>query len=231
MKLPFVPGPTDVLNAVGGVRDGVSEALALVPRIGSVVHDIERLMERVSAVVTRIEQVVDHAETALGRAEGTLGLADSAMAGVARTQARADDAITAVGKATSRAEDTVGRVEGLLVRLDPVLDGYEGPLVALAPSLHRLAETLEPHEVDAMVTLVDRLPTVVTHLDEDVLPVLASLDNVAPDVHALLDTVEDVRQIVKGFPGSRLFRRRGAEEIAAEEADEVEEAERAGSPS
>jgi hypothetical protein len=29
-----------------------------------------------------------------------------------------------------------------------------------------------------------------------------------------------MRQIVKGFPGSRLFRRRGAEEIAEEEARE-----------
>ena len=68
-------------------------------------------------------------------------------------------------------------------------------------------------------TLVDRLPTLVVHLDEDVLPVLATLGDVAPDVHALLDTVQDMRQVVKGFPGSRLFRRRGAEEIAEEEAE------------
>jgi len=40
-----------------------------------------------------------------------------------------------------------------------------------------------------------------------------------PDVHALLDTVQDMRQVVKGFPGSRLFRRRGAEEIAEEESE------------
>ncbi len=47
---------------------------------------------------------------------------------------------------------------------------------------------------------------------------LATLDNVAPDVHALLDTVQDLRELAKGFPGSKLFRRRGAEEIAEEEA-------------
>ena len=66
---------------------------------------------------------------------------------------------------------------------------------------------------------MDRLPTLVTHLDEDVLPVLVTLGDVVPDVHALLDTVQDMRQVVKGFPGSRLFRRRGAEEIAEEEAE------------
>ena len=37
-------------------------------------------------------------------------------------------------------------------------------------------------------------------------------------MHDLVDTVQDLRQVVKGFPGSRLFRRRGAEEIAEEEA-------------
>jgi hypothetical protein len=47
---------------------------------------------------------------------------------------------------------------------------------------------------------------------------------VGTDVHDLVDTVQDLRQIVKGFPGSRLFRRRGAEEIAQEEADEEPEA-------
>jgi hypothetical protein len=31
-----------------------------------------------------------------------------------------------------------------------------------------------------------------------------------------------MRQVVKGFPGSRLFRRRGAEEIAEEIAEEAE---------
>jgi hypothetical protein len=70
------------------------------------------------------------------------------------------------------------------------------------------------------VTLIDRLPRLVTHLDEDILPVLESLGNVGTDVHDLVDTVQDLRQVVKGFPGSRLFRRRGAEEIAEEEARE-----------
>jgi hypothetical protein len=32
-----------------------------------------------------------------------------------------------------------------------------------------------------------------------------------------------MRQVVKGFPGSRLFRRRGAEEIAHDEDEETAE--------
>jgi hypothetical protein len=52
-------------------------------------------------------------------------------------------------------------------------------------------------------------------------------------VHDLVDTMQDLRQVVKGFPGSKLFRRRGAEEIAENEGrdgeDEEEAQERTGS--
>ena len=116
---------------------------------------------------------------------------------------------------TSRAR--VGRVE-------PLVGDYEPALTALAPSVRRLADTLEPHEVEALVTLIDRLPQLVTHLDEDIFPVLETLGNVGTDVHDLVDTVQDLRQVVKGFPGSRLFRRRGAEEIAQDEAEEAAQA-------
>ena len=67
------------------------------------------------------------------------------------------------------------------------------------------------------------MPQLVVHLDEDILPVLETLGSVGTDVHDLVDTVQDMRQIVKGFPGSRLFRRRGAEEIAQDEAADTAE--------
>lgn len=34
MRLPSVPGPSDLLSAVHEVRDGFSDALALIPRVG-----------------------------------------------------------------------------------------------------------------------------------------------------------------------------------------------------
>jgi len=95
------------------------------------------------------------------------------------------------------------------------------PLTALAPSVRRLADTLEPDEVEAVVRLIDQLPVLVKHLEEDILPVLGSMGNVGEDVHDLVDTMQDLRQVVKGFPGSRLFRRRGAEEIAEEDEEEA----------
>jgi ABC-type transporter Mla subunit MlaD len=148
--------------------------------------------------------------------------ADAAIEAVGRTQQGADEAITAVRETTDRAGETLTGAEGLLGRMDRLAEPYEEPLRALAPSVRRLAETLDPSEVEAVVRLIDQLPQLVGHLEDDILPVLGSLGNVGSDVRDLLDTMQDLRQVVKGFPGSRLFRRRGAEEIAHDEAEEDE---------
>jgi ABC-type transporter Mla subunit MlaD len=214
-----------VLSAVEGLRDGIGDALALVPRIGAVVGQVEELLGRVGTVVSRVETVVGRAESALSSVEATQKKADDAISRVGATQRKADDAITAVDRTTTRAGETLGQADGLVERMEPLVGDYAEPLHRLAPSVRRLAQTLEPDEVEAMVTLVDRLPELVVRLDESVLPALANMGNVGDDVHDLLDTMQDLRQVVKGFPGSRLFRRRGAEEIAQEEGhDDREEA-------
>ncbi len=232
VRLPSVPGPSDVISAVSGVRDGVADALALVPRVASAVGRMEELLGRVSGLLDRVDAVVDRADAAIesivetrAKADeaiagvaGTREKADAAIEGVSATRAKADEAIASVGATIDRADGTVGRAEGLVGRIEPLIGAYEPALTALAPSVRRLADTLEPHEVEAVVKLIDTLPQLVTHLDEDILPVLESLGNVGTDVHVLVDTMQDLREVVKGFPGSRLFRRRGAEEIAEEEA-------------
>jgi ABC-type transporter Mla subunit MlaD len=179
-----------VFAAVDAVRDGIAEALELVPRMAALLGRVEPMVDRLGALLDRVEQVVDRADAEIAAVHATRGQADEAIASVRTTQRKADALVT----------------------------DFEPTLTALSPSLQRLAATLEPHEVEAMVTLIDRLPTLVTHLDEDILPILASLGNVGPDVNALVDIVQDMRQVVKGFPGSRLFRRRGAEEIAQDAA-------------
>jgi uncharacterized protein YoxC len=216
---------------MGGVRDGISEALALVPRVGAAVGRMEELLSRVDGLLTRVESVVDRADEAIAAVADTRAKADDAIAGVAQTRAKADDAIAsvartrvaadeaiaAVGLTTSTADTLLARGDALIGRVEPLVGGYVQPLTDLTPSVRRLAETLEPHEVEALVRLIDQLPQLVTHLDEDIFPVLETLGNVGTDVHDLVDTVQDLRQVVKGFPGSKLFRRRGAEEIAQEE--------------
>jgi ABC-type transporter Mla subunit MlaD len=237
---------------VEGLREGVSDALALVPRLGAVVGQVEELVGRVSTLVDRAGTVLDRADAALTGLEATRTRADEIVASAGSTQQKADDAIervgatqqkaddaiervgatqqkadeaiTAVERTTTRAGETLARAGGLVDGMEPLVGDYGETLRRLAPSITRLAETLDPDEVEALVRLVDHLPDIVARLEQSVLPALANMGNVGDDVHDLLDTMQDLRQVVKGFPGSRLFRRRGAEEIAQEEGTEAAEA-------
>jgi hypothetical protein len=56
------------------------------------------------------------------------------------------------------------------------------------------------------------MPVVLEHMDTDLLPVLRTLDRVGPDLHELLEVVEDLRRVVTGLPGVGLLRRRGESE-------------------
>jgi len=53
---------------------------------------------------------------------------------------------------------------------------------------------------------------VLDHLENDVLPVLRTLERVGPDVHELLEVADDLRRVITGLPGIGLLRRRGEDE-------------------
>ena len=44
-----------------------------------------------------------------------------------------------------------------------------------------------------------------------ILPILATLDRVGPDVHELLDVLKEVRQAINGVPGFAFLRKRGSD--------------------
>jgi hypothetical protein len=126
-----------------------------------------------------------------------------------------------------QAETLIGRVGQLVdkmeetaARADALLGLYEDSLRTMAPKASELAASIEPTEVQAMVALVDRLPTLVKHLDEDVFPILTTLDRVAPDLHQLLEIAQDLQVALGGLPGMGWLRKRAdkEEEEAAQEA-------------
>jgi len=122
---------------------------------------------------------------------------------------RIEDLLIRVDTVVSDIERTVGRADSAVRRAEEVLAAYEEPLRQLAPTLRRLAEAVDPAEVEAAVSLVDRLPRLLDAVDRDVLPMLAQLQAVGPDVHELLDIVDDVRRMLAGLPGVALLRRDG----------------------
>jgi ABC-type transporter Mla subunit MlaD len=187
-----------VLGGAAAAADAVETAINLVPRAAAAITRVESLLDRLEAVadradllVERTDKVVDTAELATVRAQKTLDAADV----VTREAGRRTDAAA-----------------GVLDRLDSALVQWEPTLRRLAPQAKRFAEQLAEHEVDAAISLVDRMPVLLEHVETDVLPMLSKLDRVGPDLHELLEVVEDLRRVVTGLPGIGLLRKRGDDE-------------------
>lgn len=197
MRLP-IPGPADLLQAAAAVGNGVGDAFELVPRMVTLVGQAEILLGRVGRVVDKIESTID----------------------------RADILITDVGATDQTARQVVASAEKTAARADTLLELYDDSLRKLAPSLQTFAEALDPTEVQALIQLVDRLPILLKHLDEDVLPILTTLDRVGPDLHQLLEIAQDLQVALGGLPGMGWLRKRAdkEEEEAEEQAREIEAA-------
>lgn len=193
MRLPL-PGPADILQAAVTVGNGVGDALGLGPRLVTLVGQAEALLVRVGRVVDEIEA----------------------------TMARVDVLLTNVAATDRAAADVVASVEQTASRADSMAELYDASLRQLAPSVQAFAEKLSPGEMEAVISLVDRLPILLKHLDDDVLPILTTLDRVGPDLHQLLEIAQDLQVALGGLPGLGWIRKR-ADKEEAEAAEQVRE--------
>ena len=169
MRLP-VPGPRDVVNALGRGAESVEALLAAVPKVLALVERADELVARIDGVAGRADELV------------------------ARTGVVVDGA------------------EAQVARLTPLLDAFEPSLLKLQPTIEKLADTTDPREVEALVQLVNHLPQLVEHLETDVMPMLASLDSVAPDLHDLLEVSRELNDMLAKVPGFGRIKRRIDEE-------------------
>lgn len=190
MRLPL-PTPTAVIASAVAATDAAGMAIALVPRAAVALTRMEGLLDRADALMARIEDVATRADATATRAAAVVDTAEK----VSRRASRAVDGVT-----------------GVTDRVDASLRTWEPTLRRLAPQAERFAASVSDAEVDAAIALVDRLPVVLEHMESDVLPVLRSLDRVGPDVHEVLEVVEDLRRVITGLPGVGLLRRRGDDE-------------------
>lgn len=179
MRLP-VPGPRDVWQLLERGGDAVEQLLGAVPRLVSLLDDAERLVSRAGRLVDDIDATRTSADAVVARTDETVTRADGVV---------------------ERSDALLALLEPLNARLGTLLDSLEPPLTRLQPVLERLAETTAPHEVDAMVELIDHLPALAHKMEVDIVPVLDSLSTVAPDLHDLLDVSRELNEMLAKIPG------------------------------
>lgn len=120
----------------------------------------------------------------------------------------AESVITRAEALVTRTERVAAEAEEAVAHVRRVTEAAEEQLAAARP-LMEFVEEFSAHEVRAAIRLVDELPRLARHLNEDVLPILGTLNRVGPDLHELLEVANDVRQAILGIPGFDYLRRRG----------------------
>ncbi|WP_091552258.1 hypothetical protein [Micromonospora pattaloongensis] len=228
MVLP-IPRPgmvVDLARAAVGQALTTAAALAALPgRAFTVLDEIEALVKRINGVVdraevllTRADVVVEDAEEAAVRVAAIATAATAAVEEATRMAAAVAVVVTNAEQVAAEAGTLVAGGTELADQARQLLSAYEPTLRRAAPMAGRFVEQLTPEEVDAAIRLVDELPALTRHITADVLPILATLDRVGPDIHELLEVTRDLRLAVAGIPGLQRLIRRGEDRLADEDA-------------
>jgi hypothetical protein len=184
-----------------------SRTLDMVSRVDMVLTRVTNLVERIERTEARADTLVTHAALVTEHAGKVADRAADVAAVAGEVADRASVVATAAGE-TQRA------ARGVVDGAGSLLTSYERPLTALEPTVRRFAETFSTAEVEALVALVDRVPVLLDSVDSDVLPLLRKLDAMAPDLHEMLTTVQDLQRAMSGLPGIGFLKRRGDDELA-----------------
>lgn len=220
-------GPSTLISAATSMADGVadmvvdlpgtvSDVIDMIGRAGELIDRADALMARAEELVDRgerslmaVESMLEDGEVMLDRAAGVLADSENAVNGVAATVLGAQEitreaagTVDAVGATTAAAAELMARGEAML---SPV-EELSGRAMPLATSF---VDHLEQSEVDSLIGMVDKLPVLLVHLEQDILPMLGKLDQVGPDVHEILDAVHDMTSALAGLPGAGFLKRRG----------------------
>lgn len=188
------------LRAVGSVVDVtravVEHTVATAVFAVSVPGRIEALLDNAESLIRRVDAVVTDAAAAVAQANEVIGSTTSVVAQAATVAAQAQAVVESAGRSTDIAGD--------------LLETYEPVARQAAPLASQFVDQLSPEEVHAAIVMLDQLPELAERMSM-IMPILSTLDTVAPEIHELLGVAKDVRQAITGMPGFDFLRRRGEE--------------------
>ncbi|GAA2596331.1 hypothetical protein GCM10010399_28630 [Dactylosporangium fulvum] len=183
-------------QAVADARALTATAADLVDQVRTVTGTAAGIVDDARTITTTAGGIVEDARTLTAASAGVVEEArtiTTTAAGIVDEAAQASAAAAAVVTQAARTAGTA----------DELLSAYE-------PGLRRFVDNLSPEEIDAAIRMIDELPKLAHHLNTDVMPILATLDRVGPDIHELLGVTRDLRQAIVGIPGFAMLRRRGS---------------------
>ncbi len=154
--------------------------------------------------VTTLIELVGRATALMDDAEQLVVRANAALAGAERQLAECERQLT-------RSNALLQEAETMVAPLRPLADASIPVLSRALPIATTVVESIDPHEVDAMVRTLNHLPALVDTVETQVIPNLARLERVGPDVHEILENVSELSKALMGMPGIGWMQKRGAD--------------------
>ena len=184
-----IPHRSRAAELVGQLERIAARAEAALDAVEQTRHRADQLVERADGLVSRTERVIEGAGELVRQTEQVLSGTDQLLAGTGQVSKRADALVSEAGQVVAQ------HPAALTDRL-------------IAPILDRLASTTSPAEVDAVILLIDTMPELVERMRKEILPILSTMTNVAPDVRELLETTKEFTEILGSVPGLGRLKKR-----------------------
>ena len=214
-------------RTVAGAAGAIAVAERTVAGAAGVIAVAERTVEGAAVVIAeaasaveRSGRAVDGAERTVAAAAGVIAVAGSTVERSGRAVDGAERTVAGAEQAISRADTTVSDAARVIVEAMQathaamaLLDTWRPIAEQAAPLAGRFVQELSAEELHAAIRAIDQLPALTAHLQNEVMPLLATLDRAGPDVHELLDVVKDVRETIAAIPGFTFLRKRGENRI------------------
>jgi len=208
--------PVRVLGLLGQTELLVSRITLLTERAAALIDRVDGAMDGVEGALRETKVIMAAAALAVDEAGLIVVRANQVVEGASGAVADASTIVTDAAAITGAAAGVVQQAEAASTEARELLDGYAPTLRQAAPLAARFVQELTPEEVTAAIRMIDELPRLREHLTDDVMPLLGKLDQVGPDIHALLEVTNDLYLAIIGLPGLKRLRRRGEERIADE---------------
>lgn len=226
----------DVRTTVARADQMIDQVAGTVTDAEGIVRRVDGTIDSAEGVVRRVDATIDSAEGVVRRVDATIDSAEGVVARVGATVDTADELVLDAGTLIERVVPLIDFADSALAPVKPVVeallvDAELDPEVArrvatrltevlvwadktvslLEPIADEVLESVDPEEIKAVVKFIDHLPALGESLETDIMPVLASMDTVAPEVHQILEVAQQCLEAVAGIPGFQLLRRRGGE--------------------
>ena len=163
---------------------------------------------RITLSIPTPSAVIDVARGAILWSLDTAGLVASLPARIDALFVQVEALLNKVSAVTDDAADVVSEASDASTTAKRLIADIE-PIAQRAMPLGRtFVDNFSEAEVEAAVRMVDHLPELLERM-EALMPILAQMDSIAPELHQLLEVTTDVRKAVIGIPGFKFFRNRG----------------------